>query len=253
MSEKKNCVGRAWNGDRNGQHGLPPKNAVKLIPFALLIISVFFSSICLSDERESKYDQRMEINMQIIRLEIGGYLFNIPLNYFYGQGLEKWKSWPRAKKEMVKVDSIGLSMLLPDLRPYLIEDDARWKQLGHGERVDVSVMKPVGEPDWFGRLQARTEDYASKGKFYRAEPNKYGLRMFSEKTGSRYFASDGLPLTIACDNENDVKSPSCKVKTDYLPGIVLEYYYAISFLHDWQEIDRNIKHRISQFIVSSHK
>jgi len=230
------------------------KNKLKLILFLVFIIGVFtmsFMAGCSNSDEREKMDNPED---SVVQIEIGGHRFDVPLRYMYGEALEKWGNWPKAKKGRVKVDYLKLSMLLPELRPYYPEDDARWKVLGHGERIEVSVMKPVGGivgTGWFESSLKRTNDSASQGKFYHRENEKYGLIHFSEKTGSSYYDKESRALAIDCDSPNDVPSPSCKVKSHYREDIVFEYYYGLNYLPQWREIDNNLKALFDQFAQSA--
>jgi hypothetical protein len=226
----------------------------KLIQFVVFIAGLFAILIMISCSSSDEIGKMNIPEDSVVKIDINGHGFDVPLRYMYGETIEKWGNWPKAKKDRIKVDYLKLSMLLPELRPYYPEDDARWKVLGHGERIEVSVMKPVGGivgTGWFESSLKRTNDSASQGRFYHRENEKYGLTRFSEKNGSRYFDERNRDLAITCDSPNDVPSPSCKVKSHYREDIVFEYYYGLNYLPQWREIDDNLKKLFDQFALSA--
>ena len=191
-----------------------------------------------------------------VRVEIGGHRFDVPLRYLYGHAIETYGRWPTPKKDVASMGALNLSVLLPDMRPYYKEDDARWKVKGHGERVEVMITNFRGPaPNWGRRKkinQEVIEKFIAEGRFYKKAPDIFELVHYSKKTGDIYFSSD-RQLQINCDpalplkGAEDFWSPSCKVKSDYLPYLVLEYYYALKYLPQWKEIDDGLKAMFGQF------
>ena len=228
-------------------------------PF-IFIIGIFALSLMAGCSNSDEIEKMNRLDESVVQIEINGHPFDIPLRYMYGETVEKWGNWLKAKKDRVKVDYLKLSMLLPNLRPYYQEDDARWKVLGHGERIEVLIMKPVGGivgAGWFESSLKRTNDSASQGKFYHREKEKYGLIHFSEKTGSQYYDKESRALSITCDTAelppkwHGFYSPSCKVKSHYREDIVFEYYYGLNYLPQWREIDDNLKALFDRFAQST--
>jgi len=208
-------------------------------------------------EMKKQERQLRNLETEVVRIELAGQHFNIPMRYLYGQAIEKHRQWPKAKKERVKVDALTLSVLLPDMRPYYPEDDAKWKVRGHGDRVEVTIMKFRGPPkNWGKRNEINIdliEKFISEGRFYKRSMDVYDLIHYTDankqpyNNGDIYFARD-REMRIDCDAINPPSSdwkgfysPSCKVATDHSPGIVLEYYYGINHLPSWREIDDGLK------------
>ena len=96
--------------------------------------------------------QKRNLESEVIRIELGGRRYDVPMRYSYGQAIEKHGRWPTAKPERVKVGALTLSMLLPDLKPYFPEDDARWKVKGHGDRLEVDITESGGTQGWLHQL-----------------------------------------------------------------------------------------------------
>ncbi len=196
---------------------------------------------------------KRNLESEVIRIEMEGRRYNVPMRYSYGQAIEKRGYWPTAKPERVKVGALSLSVLLPDLKPYYPEDEVRWKVRGHGDRVEVDITNSLGTTDWFNRFR---ESYLrGEDKFATRMPDTHGLIRFAfKRMEDAYFPiGDDLELIISCDPEpenNDPKhafSPSCRVKSNYKNGIALEYTYSAKYLPHWREIDTALKAMFDRF------
>lgn len=191
--------------------------------------------------------QKRNLESELIRIELEGHKYNVPMRYAYGQAIEKHGRWPTAKLERVKVRALALSMLLPDLKPYYPEDDASWKVKGHGDRMEVSIAYSGGSQGWLHQLRDRY--LGGEEKFATRIPDAFGLNRFAVKgMEDAYFpVGNDLELTISCDqkpenlDQENFFSPSCRVKSNYKTGIVLEYTYASKYLPVWRQIDAGIK------------
>jgi len=216
-----------------------PRISFQIIPFVLLLL--FASGCDVTDQ-----DNRLEHG--IVKIELAQYKFDIPLRYMYGESVEKWRIWRKPKKGRTKVDYIHLSMLLPDLRPYYRKDDARWKVLGHGDRLEVNMSK--SEHTWFNFATKNIREYARQNKFYIKREEHYGLTHFSGKNTETYFSSQGVELMMDCTHKTKLRvSPGCIVTSNYQDGLRLEYTYALSYLPHWHEIDTNLKRLFDSFQI----
>lgn len=214
-----------------------------------LVMSILHLVACgKTDEDKSKFN----LDKGVVKILIEGDKFNIPLRYMYGEAIEKRGEWPTPKKERVKVGAINLSLILPELKPYYLEDENLWKLPGHGVQVRVGLMKPVGSPSWHAWLIEYVNKRTLAGEYIKKN-NIYGLHHYIEKIGDRYFPLDGLKLTITCNKQGEVKYPSCKTKSNYRKGLVLEYYYGIEHLSDWKMIDHNLKKCLMGFCCNNLK
>lgn len=211
--------------------------AVAIIVVAVLV--VLYTQTATDTKSESR-----DLDRELVRIRLSEQNFDIPLRYLYGQAIEKYHQWPRPKKKRVPVKALSLSVLLPDLRPYHKEDDARWVVRGHGDRLEVSIMKPVGGEGWYKFVRGFTNQEVASGVSAK-EPDVYGLASYMTPLGPKYFPlDDSRVLSISCvgaNRKNDAVSHSCKVKSYYRPGIVLEYYYGLKYLPHWSEIDDGLK------------
>lgn len=194
--------------------------------------------------------QHKNLDTEVIRIEIEGHKYNVPMRYSYGQAIEKHGRWPTAKPERVKVGALTLSMLLPDLKPYFPEDDARWQAKGHGERIEVTITNSLGKPDWFELNRHRY--FNGENQFSTRQTDANDLTLFAGNgyTSDIYFpVKAGIELILNCSKGSSSAdySPSCRVKTNYQLGIALNYYYSKNYLPDWQEIDSKLKKLFDEF------
>lgn len=131
-----------------------PRVAVTLAAGLLSLPAAWYFSTTPTQEQS-----QMNLETGIVKIEISGQHFDVPVRYMYGEAIESYQSrkWPTPKSGRTHVDSLSLSVLLPELKPYYPEDDAKWKVRGHGDRVEVSFGKPVGAADWFENIQKNPE------------------------------------------------------------------------------------------------
>jgi hypothetical protein len=234
------------------------KSKWKLPALAMVLLLPFFAAALTACGLSAEEKNAMNLDTGLVKIEIEGHRFDIPLRYMYGQTVETYGRWPTPKTEREQVGGLSLSVLLPDMRPYYKEDDARWKVQGHGERVEVSIAKPVGSwSEWYPHMLKETERFTAEGRFYHKEPVSYNLIHYSGKTGDSYFAQGGQNTAITCNKPepppkwNGFYSPGCKVKSNYQPGLVIEYYYALQYLSQWKEIDDRLKAMFDKFALAT--
>lgn len=194
--------------------------------------------------------QKRNLESEVIRIELEGRKYNVPMRYTYGQAIEKHGRWPEAKSERVKVGALTLSVLLPDLKPYFPEDDARWKVKGHGERIEITITNALGKPDWFQRYRGKY--FAGQDQYSTRKEEGHGLILFAGHgyTSDTYFpVDDAIELTMSCDKQPKSADffPSCNVRTNYRQGIGLDYYFSKDYLLNWREIDQKLKALFDRF------
>lgn len=154
------------------------KNKLKLPRLTMVLLLPFFAVALTACGLSAEEKNAMNLDTGLVKIEIEGHRFDIPLRYMYGQTIETYDRWPTPKLEREIVGGLSLSVLLPDMRPYYKEDDAKWKVQGHGDRVEVDLTKGVPR----GKLSRKAIfDFAEQGRFYSSEPDIYGLIHFSEK------------------------------------------------------------------------
>lgn len=196
-------------------------------------------------------EAKKNLEQQIIRVEVAGRKYNIPMRYTYGSNFEKYGRWPTAKAERIKTQSVAISVLLPDMKPYFAEDEARWKARGFGERVEVAISNSSRYSDWY--LNFREQYFSGqKNKFYERKAEENGLIMFARKKGgdNEYFPVGNNPeLVLKCTKEPARAgiNPFCFVVSNYLSNSRLEYSYGKDYLSRWQEIDSKLKTLVDQF------
>ena len=163
--------------------------------------------------------QKRNLESEVIRIELGGRRYDVPMRYSYGQAIEKHGQWLTAKPERVKVRVLTLSMLLPGLKPYYPEDDARWKVNGHGDRLEVDITDSGGTQGWLHQLRDRY--LRGEEQFATRIPDAFGLNRFAVKgMEDAYFPiGDDLELTISCDQ----KPENPDQKNFFSPSRLLKY------------------------------
>ena len=206
-------------------------------------------------ERMAKATSKQgKINLQkeVVRVEIEDHLYDVPMRYFYWQAFEKLGRWPTAKPGRVKVKALSVSALLPELKPYYPEDDARWKARGQGERVQATITSSFGPQDWFQRYSGRYLN--GEAKFYIRGENVYNLISFipTGRLDEQYFPIDNtVELSISCSKpRKEYKgsfSPGCSVTSNYKSGLVLEYSFGKDYLPNWRDIDLSLKSLFDKF------
>jgi hypothetical protein len=195
-----------------------------------------------------KEQSAKNLESQVIRIEMEGRRYDVPIRYAYWEAFQKRGYWPSVKPGRVNVGALSLSVLLPDMKPYYPEDEARWKVLGHGDRVEVTIA--VNKIDWFQNNRDRY--FNGEDQFSTRQGEIHGLVLFAGQgyIDDTYFPEDvAIKLKMDCSKEPKRKGffPSCSVTSNYRPGIVLRYYYSMDYLHDWREIDSKLKVLFDQF------
>lgn len=220
----------------------------------MAVMSPEFTAQAIARWREKLGESTMEegkINLEkeVVRIELEGRRYNVPMRYMYGEAIEKNNQWPKANAERVKVGGLTLSVLLPNMTPYYPKDDARWNVLGYGDRLEVAIAKPVGSLEWFHFF--RSGYLSGEDKLATRMLDANGLTRFAyRQMEDVYFPIDGdLELVISCSSKpatNDI-SPGCRTKSNYKYGVVLEYSYGKNYLEHWREIDSTIKAMFNAF------
>lgn len=187
------------------------------------------------------------LETEVVRIELLGQHFDVPMRYMYGEAIEKYHQWPTAKPGRTTVAYLHLSVLLPDMRPYYPEEDARWKVRGYGDKVQVTIKRDEDSADWCEYHRQRINDRIKQGTATK-QTTVYDLLHFSTPLGPEYFPVDETnELSINCSRPEPGMLPSCSVKSNYRPGITLEYYYGLAYLPRWREIDDGLKAMFDQF------
>src|SRR3569832_1287393 len=80
----------------------------------VLVLGLFVVAGCADRPTSDEVKKQSEQNLQngVVRVEIGGHRFDIPVRYMYWQGFEKHGHWPRHKEGIVKVVFFFVVVLL---------------------------------------------------------------------------------------------------------------------------------------------
>lgn len=228
---------------------------MKKAVIAIAVISIIFGGIFFWNYKtpeERMAQQERNLDSAMVRIQLAGKDFNIPVRYMYGETQEKYYQWPAAKSGRVKVDYISLSVMMPDLRPYYKEEDKKWKKLGRGDRVDIMIseVKKNNVKDWFvsslGR--ARSMKNPETGIAFLKPGNDIpGLIHFSGKHDDVYYTNYGDNIIITCFKIGYSPHPSCQSKSSYMRDFVLDYSYGVPYFSEWQKIDDGLKSMFNGF------
>ena len=231
---------------------------IRLVTFSLILLSLFsavygYAFTWSEDKLIDKENDGGSLDAGIVRIKLNDDKFNVPLRYMYGEAIEKYHRWPKPKKERMNVDYLHVSVLLPDMRPYYSEDDAKWRTPGFGDRVEINILASLIQYDLLYKRYQYQEDL--KNGRVTAGISEYGLQSYIEPSFNTYFPLDVMhqKTDISCyiDRKNSMKPKSCNVRTHYRDNIRLEYYYDANYLKNWKEIDAKIKERLNQFLQSA--
>lgn len=241
-----------------------PKRDEAFTPHAFwLAVALFAASVMLTACKPSDQKSQSNLDTGVMRIDIDGHRFDVPLRYMYSYALATYGRWPTPKKEVAQVDALNLSVLLPDMRPYYKEDDIRWKERGNGDKAEVMIAKFRGPKKNWG-MRKMNQEFVAESPHYKREPDVHGLFHYGDANrlpydnGDRYFyLSQDRKLEISCSPAHPAEgvkgfwSPSCSVVSDYRPYLVLEYSYALKYLPQWKEIDDRMKAMFDKFAQSA--
>ncbi|WP_028492214.1 hypothetical protein [Thioalkalivibrio sp. ALE19] len=194
------------------------------------------------------------LEQEVVRAEVAGQHFDIPMRYFFMEGYAKRGYWPRPKEGRVEVEALAFSALLPDLRPYDPDEKHLWNidGGGRGDRIDVTIWAEDFTENNVRAMRRGLDDRdqrlpAEAAKPYGIELDNQGLDVF-RGAGVRFLPRDESEASVIyCADPENVPSPSCRVKSAFSHGIVLEYRFSLEYLPDWREIDRELGELVMQF------
>lgn len=227
-----------------------PSNRV-LIWRLLVALGVLVAVFALALNRDEAYESRSERNREfgIVRATLDGHHYNIPVRYMYSAGFEEkgyFKYWPEPKKERIQVAYLRVMLLLPELRPYYVEDDARWKMLGYSDKLFIDLGQQGSEGWLKWNLDYVRE--ASPAGFYKQIPDEMGFLTFKTQDGTEYFSrKKDFVFKMTCRDPRSAPSPSCQVKSNYKYGFALEYSFSSKYKDRWKAIDEGLKQLFDEF------
>ncbi|WP_018868104.1 MULTISPECIES: hypothetical protein [unclassified Thioalkalivibrio] len=193
------------------------------------------------------------LEQEVVRAEVAGQHFDIPMGYFFMEGYAKRGYWPRAKQGRVEVEALAFSALLPDLRPYHPDEKHLWNidGGGRGDRIDVTIWAEDFTENNVRAMRRGLDDRdqrlpAEAAKPYGIELDNQGLDVF-RGAGVRFLPRDESEASVIyCADPENVPSPSCRAKSAFSHGIALEYRFSLKYLPEWRRIDHDVKKLVDQ-------
>lgn len=221
-----------------------------VIGFIAVLVAVLVMKCWPESEEERKARNAFNLENEIVRIDIAGQHFNIPMRYMYGEAIEKYRRWPKAKRERIKVGALTLSVLLPDMRPYYPEDDAEWTVRGPGKRIQVTI-EARRTSNWYNMDLAL--DYAKKAGYHISNTKEGFLKIIEPSSASYYYSTDDLILMASCTTNPSHDFHSCHVHSTYKEEINLSYWYGREYFDAWRDIDSSLKKMFDVFFENAHK
>jgi len=215
----------------------------------VLVLGLSVVAGCSDRPTSDEVKKQSEQNLQngVVRVEIGGHRFDIPVRYMYWQGFEKHGHWPRPKEGIVKVDYITVDALLPDMRPYSEAHRKSFEMLGVGDKIHMTISyqkghthRNFGPPPPSSGTEAPVASDEAPGLIIYKDKGKGGL-------DGLIFPSTSYPIRFACFQKKNENSPLCSVTSIYKGGPILEYSYARRYISQWREIDEWVKTLFDRF------
>jgi hypothetical protein len=220
------------------------KNKIGRIGLCLLFLVLiaagvyFFTSMSGLQSADRKTD-----DLTLVNFTIGNKHFEIPRAYISD----------RSARDGGIRDSVNLDALLPDLKPYSIENKKEFEKLGHGNKVGFLLeysLHRLERKQVFDRLHP--EDAIKKARKDDLGFYVYQAPAIEKTTGEdiyfRYL-TDGTFFYLTCKRSETVVSPSCMGSAPLGNGFYITYHYSHDHLRDWQRIDKSLRNLIRQFEV----
>lgn len=208
------------------------------------------------------------MNTEIVKYQIAGHRFSIPINYLRKATGKRKALKPR---KLVKTTQLSLRVVLPDMKPYSEETRAEFERLGWGNKVSLMLMDRKRDPS------VLTQPFTSaSGKRiqpvsgHRTVAEVYEYRLASLKDrglsiedridpngppdllhypdqypkGYDYYArlKDGQAVYQAiCSKAGSAPSPDCGTFLDYAEDLVVSYTFSRDYLMEWESVEQRIR------------
>lgn len=222
---------------------LKTRSAIEMVVvFAISILFVFGCDKSMDESMEDKLNKVVKVKVDNVRL-------NIPMRYMYGETIEKWNDIPNVSRETKEVYAVRVDALLPDLHGYTVNEGEFWRELGHGRKIRISIMRNNSGAGWFERSLKLKQDYTRKHPSYVENIRADGVYEFLEVDGVSYYSASPRKIHVKCGLEEKPGGSSCGVKSDNENNLTVEYYYASHYIDQWKEIDEKVHALINSFVV----
>ncbi|HID49510.1 MAG TPA: hypothetical protein EYP40_07865 [Chromatiales bacterium] len=210
-----------------------------------------------AERREAR--EAVDPSKEIVRVDLEGWVADIPLNYFYdwyalsGRWWEKGggkegRRWRKPPQHRQKVGAMNIQMLLPELEPWtpgnaeIFDDPA-------SDTILLTIQKEQN-PDWpfayFENIRSRMKLLGPSG----VAPGMLHFKDFHYDVFLEQDAPVRGMIRIRCDPTT--LNPGCIVDRNYLHGkLSLRYYMPYRYLSRWKEVDTRIEKKLDEFAAEA--
>jgi len=199
---------------------------------------------------DSTLGRNIDPEKEIIRVDLKGYIANIPENYFWRKYQFSGRWW-KASQEREKIDALTIVVLLPELLPWH-KDLAGEFEKPDADTLSVS-MSVEKTPDWpfiyFRNVRKRLELVPGSD----AAP---GLLHFRDTiTDDDVFLEFDEPrqkmIKVICARRDKGFNSCWNMASNYQDHYNLSYRYPRRFIKEWRAIDSNIKQLFDTFPITN--
>ena len=229
---------------------------MKSIPDWLITIIIFLIIVAgywqYSEYKEEKSVKQSKYNYEhgMIKYELAGHNFDVPLKYYHTIYLKTGK-WPTPKKDRVKVKHFQVDALLPDFKPYSQENAEKFIEAGERDILHISFSLwdniPIEELLSGYRKVYDVKNLGLSKNF----PGLLQIEIKSKKTKKIQNYLYLLPsemrknhFIITCQSGR--QDESCHVTEKY-KDIEISYYHNQRGLNNWQTIHNNVIKLLNSF------
>lgn len=219
--------------------------------FLLLIVVVslllIIQQLVFADnERELVIDS----TEQKVRLDLNGYIADIPVGYFYLDNLYAKEKNTSVKvfDERRKATSFLISMEWPSMEPFQ-------KEKIRYETTEISmVVRKVRNENWPYTFLKNITYKKQLVVINNRPPEAPGLLEIQDSLSHKLYLSSIVPnkglVKISCSKGTEYREPMCRrTNSVIIPGVAVSYRFPKRLLPSWQEVDQKVKSKLISFQV----
>jgi hypothetical protein len=182
------------------------------------------------------------VDSAIVTFHFGDKVFRVPRNYLLGGSDVARPNEP---------GFFSMQVLLPDLNPRIVENDAKFRVLGFGDKIHVTVHYRMTLPN----PQETLHRYISLDGIY-SDPQRIrdGFVHYHLGKGASqedlYTVGEAKETSIAtCNADNDVAAPEkgCTVTEQLLEDLAISYFFGKEHIMEWPDFRAKLRNKILSF------